>query len=110
MRRALTTLLFGFAFALPFTADAFDDVEWRAWNGRLPAGAIRGGVDDNGRIPLFICRAHYRNGIHPGKLREGRCNIGWGGEEIVLRRFEVLVSTDRHYREPDRRHRGDGRR
>lgn len=110
MRRALTTLLFGFALALPLMANAKDGVEWRPWNGRLPAGAILAGVDDNGRIQLYICRARHINGVHPGKLREGRCHIGWGGDEIVLRHFEVLASTDRNYREFDKRHRDDWRR
>ena len=110
MRRTLTTLLSGFALALPHMTNAMDGVEWRTWNGRLPAGAIRGGVDQNGTVPLYICRAHYINGVHPGKVLNGRCNIGWGGDEIVLRHFEVLVSIDRYYREFDRRHRDDWRR
>lgn len=102
MRRTLAILLFGSALTLPAAPHAHDGVEWRPWKGRLPANAVRGGVDQNGRVPLYICRAHYINGIHPGKLLSGKCNIGWGGQEVVLHHFEVLVSTGRYYRERDR--------
>ncbi|MGK0289669.1 MAG: hypothetical protein ACI86H_001115 [bacterium] len=43
--------------------------------------------------PLYICRAYYRGGKHPGKYRSGfrGCNIGWGGREVTVQRFEILT-------------------
>lgn len=29
--------------------------------------------------------------VHPGKVVAGKCNIGWGGKEIVRTRYQVLV-------------------
>lgn len=55
----------------------------------IPARAIPGGYE-NGE-PLYICQAHYRNGLHPGKVVDKKCNIGWGGEEIVLSQFNILA-------------------
>lgn len=57
----------------------------------VPANAVIGG-GDSGR-PLPVCRASYQDGVHPGKVWAGNCNIGWGGKEIVLPVFDVLVST-----------------
>jgi V8-like Glu-specific endopeptidase len=48
-----------------------------------------GGQEASGE-PLVICRAGYRGGIHPGKVVNSRCNIGYGGEEIILDNYEVL--------------------
>jgi len=65
-------------------------VSWAsARNGRMPDGAVRGG-GEGGRT-LYICRARYSGGIHPGKVVGGRCNIGWGGKEIALSSYEVAV-------------------
>lgn len=104
--RIIPSLLLGFIVGLPAVTNAGDRysdvVEWVPWQGRLPRNAIRGGIDQDGRVPLYICRAHHINGIHPGKLLSGKCNIGWGGGEVVLHHFEVLVSTERYYRHRDR--------
>lgn len=62
--------------------------------GNLPAGAIQGGNEADGK-PLYLCRAKNGRdgGIHPGKIRKefGACNIGWGGKEVSVRSYEVLV-------------------
>jgi hypothetical protein len=60
----------------------------------LPNRAVVGGFQPSPRSVLYVCRAHYNGGVHPGKLYEGQCNIGWGGEEVVLREFEVLKSYE----------------
>lgn len=59
---------------------------------RLPMNAVVGGSQPVPRATLYICRANYRGGVHPGKLYHGRCNIGWGGEEISLTQYQVLTS------------------
>jgi hypothetical protein len=48
----------------------------------VPRHAFVGGRQPAPPFTLFVCRAQYRNGMHPGKLIDGRCNIGWGGREV----------------------------
>lgn len=55
-----------------------------------PAGAVGG--QENGQ-PLYVCRARYQGGLHPGKLLSGSCNIGYGGKEIIVPNFEVLIGS-----------------
>src|SRR5262249_18430880 len=49
-------------------------------------GPFAGGWEIQGsswaRLP--ICRAHYRDGLHPGKIVDRNCNISWGGSEISI--------------------------
>ncbi|HEX2955939.1 MAG TPA: DM9 repeat-containing protein [Chitinispirillaceae bacterium] len=66
--------------------------EWvPASNGTIPPGAVVGGHEP-GR-DLYVCRATYHDGVHPGKLVGNCCSIGWGGREITLPNYEVLVSS-----------------
>ncbi|MRG96973.1 DUF3421 domain-containing protein [Polyangium spumosum] len=58
-------------------------------NGYVPPGAIPGGSEP-GRI-LYICHGWYQGGLHPGKIVGANCNIGWGGREVLLNAYEVLV-------------------
>ena len=65
-----------------------------AKGGEIPAGALKAGKEDPpGREDLYVCRARFKNGVHPGKVRRefGGCNIGWGGTEQVISDYEVLV-------------------
>jgi len=62
---------------------------WAKAGGALPANAVIGGSEPGRTLP--ICRAAYNKGVHPGKVVAGKCNIGWGGKEIVLTSYEVLV-------------------
>jgi hypothetical protein len=59
----------------------------------LPDNAVVGGSQPQPYATLFICRALYDGGYHPGKLYDGACNIGWGGSEIRVNRYQVLVSA-----------------
>lgn len=69
-------------------------VRWTSYRSRHfhRTRSVRAGFEP-GRT-LDICRARYRGGLHPGKVVDGRCNVGWGGREILLNRFEVLVHRD----------------
>jgi hypothetical protein len=58
-------------------------------NGSVPPGAFEGGREP-ARI-LYVCRGHYNNGVHPGKVVDSACNIPWGGLEPHLQTYEVLV-------------------
>ena len=62
-----------------------------AANGIVPSGGYVGGSEQGRR--LYVCRSTYQNGTHPGKLVGRNCNIGWGGREIVLPRYEILIDT-----------------
>ncbi|MEZ4630710.1 MAG: DUF3421 domain-containing protein [Deinococcales bacterium] len=53
-------------------------------------GALVVGQDKRGNQQI-LCRANFR-GIHPGRVVENRCNIAYGGRELVVEDFEVLYS------------------
>ena len=58
----------------------------------VPEGTVTGGGEPGINSVLYVCRAYYHGGQHPGKVVSGRCNITWGGEEIPMTRYQVLVS------------------
>ncbi|KDQ21376.1 carbohydrate-binding module family 12 protein, partial [Botryobasidium botryosum FD-172 SS1] len=66
----------------------------------IPNNAIEGGRDRDGS-PLYIARAFYEGGVHPGKcgrgLRKGAV-IGYGNKEIELDQYEVLVGDQNSVR------------
>ena len=66
--------------------------QWVDSRGGLPRDAVRGGDSPFG--PLYVCRARYRDGVHPGKAVKGQCLIGWGGREVEVRPFEILTGRD----------------
>ena len=63
-----------------------------ATNQTIPASAIQSGHEPDGR-PLFVCRARFEHGLHPGKIRRdlSGCHIPWGGKERAVAQYEVLV-------------------
>ena len=65
-------------------------IEWVAHKGELPSNAVIGGVETH-RI-LAVCRADNRGAMHAGKVVDGACNIGWGGKEVILKDYEILVN------------------
>jgi hypothetical protein len=67
-------------------------VQWvPAANGVVPVNAIIGGSEP-GRV-LPVCRARYKNGVHPGKVVAKNCNFGYGGNEVLAPEYEVLVGN-----------------
>lgn len=65
-------------------------LQWVAYNGTMPANAVSGGFENG--ADLIVCRAFYNGANHPGKVVGTSCNIGWGGNEIVSPKFEVLIN------------------
>ena len=63
----------------------------RGSRGTVPPGGYVGGSEQGRR--LYVCRAAYQSGTHPGKLVGSNCNIGWGGREIVLPNYEILIDS-----------------
>ncbi|KAJ1940536.1 hypothetical protein FBU59_003782 [Linderina macrospora] len=71
--------------------------EWvAARDGSIPPRAIAGGVERDGR-PLFIARAFFKGGMHPGKaaphIENGGFAMGWGGREHNLNEYFVLCGN-----------------
>jgi len=58
----------------------------------IPTNAVVGGSQYNPNAMFYVCRANYRGGVHPGKFLAGNCNISWGGREVMMQNYEVLVS------------------
>ncbi len=60
-----------------------------------PANLVYGGYNDNSEgyrgYPLDLCRVAYKGGVHPGKLWEDMCHIGWGGKEVYFKEYEILT-------------------
>jgi hypothetical protein len=67
---------------------------WATWmiGTPIPAHAIIG--NDLGERPYYVCQAYYAGGIHPGKYLSDGCNIGYGGQEVVLQDFRILTGRD----------------
>jgi hypothetical protein len=42
-------------------------------------------------LDLPVCRARVLGWQHPGKLVKGRCHIGYGGREMRVRNYELLI-------------------
>ena len=73
-------------------ANTVGGVKWIQSDGLMPFGAIPGGYESNGTI-LYICRASYNGGLHPGKVVSKTCRIGWGGKEVSSPKYEVLINV-----------------
>lgn len=71
------------------STNASAELVWVKFDNKIPPNAVNGGQEP-GRI-LYVCRGEFKGGIHPGKIVDGRCNIGWGGQERELKTFEVLA-------------------
>lgn len=99
---AYTALVFVFSFAaceVAITAAMgastnSKEVRWmQAASGFVPSGALIAGAEPN-RLPLYLCRAEFQGGLHPGKLVAKNCNIGFGGSEVLLPEYEILLAPD----------------
>lgn len=64
-------------------------IKWvRASNGNIPSGAVKG---INKKENQYVCRISWKGGVHPGKLINNACFIGYGGYEKSSQSYEVLV-------------------
>jgi len=64
-------------------------IAWVPFAGQVPPNAYIAGQEPGRQLP--VCRGSHQSGLHPGKVVAGRCNIGWGGAEVVLAQFEVMT-------------------
>jgi len=65
-------------------------LEWVPYSGYIPENVVIGG-NENGSH-LAVCRGSYNGSFHSGKVVGNNCNFGWGGNEIVLPSFDLLVN------------------
>jgi hypothetical protein len=77
-------------------AEAADWVDGAFGSMPPPTVTPNGGYEANGE-PLFICRAAFNGGWHPGKIRAGfsGCNIGYGGREHTVGSYQVFTGRAR---------------
>ncbi len=63
-----------------------------ASGGRIPQGAVMAGQEADGQ-PLYVARGMIKGGLHIGKVRPdfGAANIPYGGKELKVSTYEVLV-------------------
>lgn len=106
MKKILQVLGVMFAFTCFISSPALAQTQfgWTATNsdavdttiGKVPAGAYHAGENGPGEyVPddsLYACRGEYQNSVQPGKLWKSWCHIGWGGKEVLLNEYEVLVT------------------
>lgn len=65
-------------------------VRWvPAQSGQVPPGAFMGAREGDQVLP--ICRAGYQGSVQPGKLVGPACKIAFGGAEVPVAQYEVLV-------------------
>ncbi len=59
--------------------------------GNIPRCALPSGEETDGTY-LFVARARFKGGVHIGKVRPefGGANIGYGGKEYTVPRYEVM--------------------
>ena len=72
-------------------SSVFAQLDWVKYEGEVPSNAVIGGVETH--RSLAVCRCDYKGAKHPGKVVANACNIGWGGKEIIVEYFEVLVNN-----------------
>lgn len=69
---------------------------WMVWTTatarNIPDTAIVGGTEAG--EPILVCRAQDRDGLHPGKIKRSAsgCSIVSEGREVIVERFEILVT------------------
>jgi len=79
------------------------DVQWLPPGAPMPGGYayVTAGTEANNvnaGVILFVCRANFQQGIHPGKLVGGKCHISYGGREYPIAPYEMAVaSPSSHY-------------
>jgi hypothetical protein len=69
--------------------DGPDAIWTSASNGGIPYGAIVAGYEADGPN-LYLARAYYQGGLHPGKVGAGVAHISWGGKEVTVPYYEVF--------------------
>lgn len=66
-------------------------MHWETYHGKIPGNAFQVGFDTNNKR-LYLCRAKVHGSVQPGKTWRGygKCNVPYGGREIIANRFSLL--------------------
>ncbi len=75
--------------------DTVTGLSWESANrGHIPESALVAGRGAHGEN-LFICRAEFEGGIHPGKISHGMvgCAVPWGSREHLLDHYDILLAA-----------------
>lgn len=64
---------------------------WVPFDGAMPENAFR--VDEGWGPHTWLCRAEHEGGLHPGLTLGQVCSIGYRGEEVQKKAFQVLVNA-----------------
>lgn len=84
-------ILLFLVFLIPLFSNA--QLEWKTYNSSLTMKGVVGGHESDGSL-TYVCRAEYQSGLHPGRIVDGQCIIGWGGDEVSFDNFEILIEND----------------
>lgn len=100
--KSIPIFLLSIVVFVPITtlAQTSDDVLWeKACDGNIPIKSVIGGKEADG-TNLYMARAIYKDGLHPGKVRKEfkAANIPWGGKEIQVKCYEVFVGNGKWQR------------
>jgi hypothetical protein len=57
-----------------------------------PDGRYEGGYDLDFHAGLGVCRMRHEGGVHPGKVFAGKCNAGYGHQEVSSAEYDLLVA------------------
>ncbi|WP_139792348.1 DM9 repeat-containing protein [Henriciella litoralis] len=70
---------------------AESDIEvWSALAVTDEADVVRSDNNTDETLQFPVCRAAWKDGLHPGKLEGAKCHFGYGGRELVAETYEVL--------------------
>ncbi|MCB1157154.1 MAG: DUF3421 domain-containing protein [Leptospiraceae bacterium] len=89
MKRSLVFLF----FLLTLSLEA-GFIGWVKYTGKVPHRAKWVGLEerfpDGSKKEVYICRAEYKDILHPGRMRDGKCIISVDGKEILFSEFELF--------------------
>lgn len=88
--RQIMQLSITLVLILTFSTYSYAQLSWTNYQGKIPSNVVIGGEENGQKLP--VCRCEYQGGTHPGKVTSNMCHIGYGGKEIYLKTFEVLVN------------------
>lgn len=88
------------SLAAATAAEAQTWTPWDSAHGGVPPNAFIAGQENIVGRPgqvriLYICQADLGlRGVHPGKVVEGSCNVGYDSKEIKWGSYQVLTNVD----------------
>jgi len=82
-------IIYALLFILGFQP-CFSQLKWEKVSGKPDTkNAVIAGKSSQGEN-IYVARASYKNGLHPGKLQNGACYISYGGKGLLFQQYELL--------------------